>query len=177
MARLIIPQRLELFVVTTQSTISRECLCQRPVRKVLQRRASRTAVIRHRQLSSTECTIASDTDACTRSLSISRMSRGDGQRPSCSRAMKRGGSWHISPTCQTYESPTSNFPVGSRSIAVRARHAPVIICLVESNPPRPTRLRPPERRLRRNQGLSRHTVPISCSPRQCASCYNCISVL
>src|SRR6516164_10496921 len=132
MARLIIPQRLELFVVTTQSTISRECLCQRPVRKVLQRRASRTAVIRHRQLSSTECTIASDTDACTRSLSISRLSRGDGQRPSCSRAMKRGGSWHISPTCQTYESPTSNFPVGSRSIADRARHAPVIICLVES---------------------------------------------
>jgi hypothetical protein len=54
MARLIIPQRLELFVVTTQSTISRECLCQRPVRKVLQRRASRTAVIRHRQLSSTD---------------------------------------------------------------------------------------------------------------------------
>ena len=54
MARLIIPQRLELFVVTTQSTISRECLCQCPVRKALQRRASRTAVIRHRQLSSTD---------------------------------------------------------------------------------------------------------------------------
>src|SRR6516225_1445498 len=66
MARLIIPQRLELVVVTTQSTISRECLCQRPVRKVLQRRASRTAVIRHRQLSSTDCTIARNTDACTR---------------------------------------------------------------------------------------------------------------
>ena len=33
---------------------SRECLCQRPVRKVLQRRTSRTAVIRHRQPSSTD---------------------------------------------------------------------------------------------------------------------------
>src|SRR6516164_6350484 len=49
MARLIIPLRLELFVVTIQGTISRECSCQRPVRKVLQRRASRTAAIRHRQ--------------------------------------------------------------------------------------------------------------------------------
>src|SRR6516164_1361140 len=43
MAGLIIPLRLELFVVTIQSTISRECTCQRPVRTVLQRWASRTA--------------------------------------------------------------------------------------------------------------------------------------
>jgi len=49
MERLINPQRLKLLVVTTQSTISRECSCQRTVRKVLQRRAFRTAAIRHRQ--------------------------------------------------------------------------------------------------------------------------------
>jgi hypothetical protein len=48
-ARLTIPQHLELLVVTTQNTISRECTCQRAVRKVRQRRASRTAAIRHRQ--------------------------------------------------------------------------------------------------------------------------------
>ena len=41
-------------------------------------------------------------------------------------------------------------------------------CLAETDPPRPTRLRRPEGRLQRNQGLSRHIVPISHTARQCA---------
>src|SRR5262249_3951784 len=87
------------------------------------------------------------------------------KRPAYTR-LRRGGWRRISPSCRTHESPTSILQSAVVQSPLERVHAPIITCLAESNPPRPTRLRRPGRRLRRNREPSKSYLTLHNSPRR-----------
>src|SRR6516165_5662462 len=80
-------------------------------------------------------------------LSITRKNPADDRRPSYSAKARRGAARQISPSCQSYGKSDLNLSAFFRS-SVGGVHAPIITCLAEPNPPRPTRCIRSERRLR-----------------------------